>query len=487
MEQTSVASHDRKASVGVIGAIAATVSILLLPSPEGLSVEGHRLAALFVGILILWATEALPIAITALLALIFQPILSLGTLGMAFGSFISPVFFFVIVMFLIALAWLKTGLARRFALWMISRAGTDSKRVLYVFVFGSGLISMTMSDVPSAALFMAIAMGIFAKLGLKPGSPFAKSIMIGIPVGALIGGVGTPAGSAINILGLIVIEQNGGPPVPFLSWMAIGIPMVIVLLPIAAWILGRFFSPEISSIGTLDGILEERRQLGPISPAEWKVITIVGILMVLWILNTWVPALDVTLVAMCGGCAMFLPGVRLFSWQEAQASVGWDILMMLGGVTTLGAASSRTGLAQWLVDSALGGLGSVNVFWILILISAFTVLIHLILPVNPVIVAVMIPPIMLLAQSAGANPALYALPIAFTTSCAFLLPLDPVPLITFSKGYYKMMDMFVPGLVISVVWVIVMTVVMLLIAPLVGLICSELFALSLLPPAVPPE
>ena len=453
-----------------MGAIAATVLILLLPTPEGLTADGHRLGALFVGILVLWTTEALPIAVTALLTLVFQPIFGLSSLGSAFGNFISPVFFFVLVMFLISLAWLKTGLARRFALWMIAKAGTDARRVLYVFVFGSGLISLTMSDVPSTALFMAIAVGMFAKLNLKPGSQFAKSIMLGIPIGALIGGVGTPAGSSINILALVVMEQNGGPRIPFLSWMAVGMPMVIVLLPVAAWTLGRFFPPEIRSIGTLEEIESERRGLGRVSAGEWKVILIVGTLMVLWILNTWIPALDVTLVAMCGGCAMFLPGIRLFSWQEAQDGVGWDVLVMLGGVTTLGAASSRTGLAQWMVESILGGIQDVGSLWILLCISAFTVVVHLMLPIGPVIVAVMIPPIMLLAESVGASPALYALPVAFTASCAFLLPLDAVPLITYSKGYYRMTDMFLPGAVISVVWVIVMTLVMMTIAPAVGIV-----------------
>ena len=470
MEQTPSTAKINSPGWGIVGAIAATSVVLILPNPEGLPEAGQRLAALLAGILVLWATEALPIAVTALLAIVFQPIFGLSTLGVAFGNFISPVFFFVLVMFLISLAWLKTGLAHRFALWMISLAGTDSKRVLYVFVVGSGLISLTMSDVPSAAVFMAIALGIFAKLELRPGSQFARSVMLGIPIGALIGGVGTPAGSSINILGLQMIEQNGGPRIPFLSWMAIGIPMAIILLPIAAWVLGRFFPAEIASIGTQQEIEEERLQLGPISLDEWKVVGIVGTLMVLWILSTWVPALDVTLVAMCGGCAMFLPGIRLFSWQEAQDAVGWGILVMLGGVTTLGGASSGSGLAQWLVDSALGGLTDVPTLWLLILISAFTVVIHLMLPINPVIIVVMIPPIMLLAEAGGANPALYAIPVAFTASCAFLLPLDAVPLITYSKGYYNMTDMFLPGAVISIAWVIVMTAVMMLIAPFVGII-----------------
>ena len=144
--------------------------------------------------------------------------------------------------------------------------------------------------------------------------------------------------------------------------------------------------------------------------------------------------------------------------------------MMAGAVTALGAASASSGLAQWLVDSALGGLEDWNLVAILMLISAFTVVIHLMLPIAPVINAVMIPPIMLLATQAGQNPALYALPVIFTASCAFLIPMDAVPLITYSKGYYKMFDMFLPGAVISILWVILMTGVMIVVAPIVGLL-----------------
>jgi sodium-dependent dicarboxylate transporter 2/3/5 len=107
---------------------------------------------------------------------------------------------------------------------------------------------------------------------------------------------------------------------------------------------------------------------------------------------------------------------------------------------------------------------------ILALISAFTVVIHLMLPVSPVINAVMIPPIMLLAGEAGLNPTLYALPVIFTASCAMLIPLDPVPMLTFSKGYYRMFDMLRPGALISLVWVVVMTGLLVLVGPSIGLL-----------------
>ena len=470
------------ATTGLLAAVGVTGLVLILPTPERMPPEAQRMAALFAGVLVLWATEALPIAVTSLLALALQPLFGLTSLvvgrppttgaifGAAAANFMSSVFFFVLVMFAIAFAWVKTGLARRFALWMIARAGTDARRTVYVFMIGTASISMIVSDVPAAAIFMAVAVGILDKLELRPGSQFGRVVMIGIPVAALIGGVGTPAGSSINLLGLAIIEQNGGARVPFLHWMAIGVPMVVVLLPVAAWVLLRFFPPEISSIGDLEEIHDERRQLGPLSLGERKVIGIMGTMLAAWIASTWVPAFDTFLVAVVGAVVMFLPGIGLFTWAEVQRATGWDTLMVIGGVTSLGRASSDTGLATWLADSALGGLQDWNAVALIAAVSAFTVVIHLVLPIAPVINAVMIPPIMILGTAAGVNPVLYALPVIFTASCAFLLPLDAVPLVTYSRGYYRMFDMFLPGLVISAVWVVLMTALLIVIGPLVGLL-----------------
>ena len=131
--------------------------VLVLPTPEGLSPAGHRLAAVFVGSLVLWATEALPMAVTAILAIALQPILLITPIQTAIANSMSPIFFFVFVMFIIALAWVKTGLARRFALSMISRAGTDARRVVWVFMIATAAVSTIVSDVPTAAIFMAVA------------------------------------------------------------------------------------------------------------------------------------------------------------------------------------------------------------------------------------------------------------------------------------------------------------------------------------------
>jgi len=458
-------------SFGLAGAVLVGAIVCTLPAPAGLSPEAQRTAAIFLACLVLWVTEALPIGITALLALVFQPIFRVGDLPAALTNFVSPVFFFVLVMFVIAQAFVTSGLDRRFALWLFSKAGTDSRRIVFAFMIGTGALSTIVSDVPCCAIFTAIALGMFERLGIKPGqSQFAKVIMMGIPIASLIGGVGTPAGSSINILGLFFIEQHGNVRVPFLHWMAIGIPMVVILVPLAAWILIRLCPPEVKSVGNASELQLERQLLGPMSAKEWKVVGIMSAMIVLWILSTWIRQLDTVLVGIAGAAAMFLPGMKLFAWKEVERAANWDGLLMIGGVTSLGALSAKTGLAKWLVDASIGGIGDWNVVLVIAAISAFTVVIHLILPIAPVINAVLIPPIAVLAISSGHNPALYALPVAFTASCAFLLPLDAVPLVTYGKGYYRMLDMLLPGTIISICWVILMTALLFLLGPILGLI-----------------
>ena len=455
----------------VAAACAAGGLLLMLPAPAGMPPAAQRVAALFATCLVLWVSEAIPIAVTALVAVVLQPLLGVAPLPGAATSFISPVFFFVLVMFVIAQAFTNTGLDRRFACWLLAKARGSSHRAVLLFMVGTAAMSTVVSDVPCCAVFMAVALGLFDKMGLTPGrSDFARAVMIGIPVASLIGGVGTPAGSSINILGLTFIEQYGQVRVPFIHWMAIGIPMVVVLVPLAAKVILWCYPPERDTIDGID-FQAELDAMGPLRAGERKVLVLMALMLALWIASSWRREIDVVVVAVLGAAAMFLPGMRIFaSWKQAERGTAWDTLLMIGSVTSLGAVSASSGLAGWLVQGALGGLEAWPTWAVLATVSTFIVVIHLLVPVNPAIIAAMVPPIALLATSTGQNPALYGLPVVFTASCAFLLPLDAVPLVTYGKGYYRMFDMFVPGAIVSVAWVALMTALLLTIGPLLGLL-----------------
>ena len=450
-----------------IALVAGTLVTIALAGTT-LTVPGQRMAGLFVAALVLWAGEALPVAVTALLVLALQPILGIQAVRATWTSFISPVFFFVLAMYVLAAGLHASGVDRRFTLWLLARAGTEPKRVLWSLMAGCAAFSTVMSDLVVCTVFAAVAAGVLDRAKILPGSSFGRAVMIGIPVASFIGGVATPAGSTVNVLGIQMIEEYGKFRVPFLSWTAIGVPMVLLLLPASYWAILRASPPELAAVGDGQDVARERAEMGPLSLNEKRVLGIFAVLIVLWIASTWVPAFDLALVALAGAIALFLPGIGFLTWKEANAGIGWDSLIMIGSVTSLGAASVSTGLAKWIVDAALGGLSGFDPVWIIAAVSAFTVVIHFIIPIAPVINSVLIPPIVLLAISSGHNPALYAIPVAFTASCAFLLPIDAVSLVTFSRGYYRMLDMLRPGLIVSIVWVIWMTILLMLLGPRLG-------------------
>jgi solute carrier family 13 (sodium-dependent dicarboxylate transporter), member 2/3/5 len=467
--------NNKKSIYGILGAIAAAFIVFYIipvgdPAAGELSAAARGLITVFVVALILWTTEALPVAVTSLLILIISPFMGVfkDIKGAAVG-FTSSVIYFVIATFILSIAVERSGIGKRFALWLITRAGTGSRTALFVFMFGCGVVSSIMSNVPACAIWMSLALPILKKIDARPGfSNLGKAMMIGIPFASFIGGIATPAGSSINILALSLLKEKTGIDVTFIQWMSIGIPLFLVMIVASWWILVKLIPPEVDSIGSVEDFKKEQDELGNWSTIEKKTIIILCIMIALWISSSWIKQIDITTIAIAGSVVMFLPGIKLFTWGEVQKSIAWDSILMIGSVTSLGLASSDTGLSNWVVVNTMGGIGEWPIFAAILIISIFIVFVHLPIPVNPTIVAAFTPAMVVLASTAGVSPVYFTLAVAFTASCAFLLPLDAVTLITYSKGYYKMFDMFIPGVIISMVWVLVITALLVFVGPIVG-------------------
>lgn len=446
-----------------------------------LSPQARSLVVVFSIALTLWISEVIPLAVTSLAIIPLLVLSGVTDSRTAISGFASPVVMFVLAMFILAGVMRQVGLDRRLAMLFLSKAGTSPRRVLFAFMAGTATLSSFISDLPACLVFMTLGIRLLDRVGVQPGSDvFGRSLMMGVPIAALIGGIATPAGSSVNVLGIQQISDFAekydlDASVTFLQWTALGVPMVLVLIPSAWFILCKCCRIQGESIPGLEHVELQQQERIPLDQRQVMTIGILATMMVLWILGSWITWLDVTLVAILGAVVVFLPGVRLISWRQAEDAIGWESLLMIGGVVALGKASMETGLAEALVTGSIDGIQSWNPLWIVALISGVTVIIHLPLPIAPVVNVVLIPPVALLALDARTgemlhNPILFALPVAFTASCAFLLPLDAVCLLTYSRGYYRMHHMLLPGALISLCWIIVMTIAMLFIAPLVGLI-----------------
>jgi len=443
-----------------LGCIALYILLVSLPTPTGLSVTGQKALALMLTTIVVWTFEVVPIGISSALAIMLLPTLGIVSMKDAMGNFAIPTVFFILASFCFAGAFIGTGLGYRIGLSVSTMFGKSSSMVLLAFMVSTAAISTVLADIPTAIVFASIAYPILQKNECTPGrSKFGRVMMMGIPIAAAIGGFGTPAGSGLNVLALNLLKNTAHVDVNFLQWSIVGLPLEAIMTIISWYVLIKMVPPEIDQVKGLDDVKAEKEKLGPMSSQEKTFFLIFGVVLILWFTSIFTH-LDIAVIAMIGVTVLFLPGIEILTWDKIKGSIGWDVLLLVGASNTLAMAMMSTKGSAWIANALLGNLVGSSVLVLLSATIAFGIFSHLILPVGSAALAVSIPVITLLATKAGVNPAFLVVPLAYTASCVFLLPLDPIPMTSFQYGYWKITDMMKPGFVISVIWLVLLIGVM---------------------------
>ena len=459
----------QKKLVSFIGIVLLSLALYLLPTPEGLTPNGQYSIIFMLAAVLFWVTEALPIAFAAILFTVLPAIFHIAPLPKMMGNFATPTVFFVFAMFIVSIAFQNSGFSRRIVLWAsVKSRGKPGKLLLYLMMAG-GILSTILADIPVMAMLLPVALVILQKNDCMQGaSSFGRAMMIGLPFACLIGGVGTPAGSSMNAMTIGMLKDTAGVNISFLEWACVGMPMVLILTPLAWFFTIKIYPPEMDNLVGMETVEEEYRRLGKLQSKEWKFLIILLINMTLWMTDK-IHGIPLPIACVLGATVFLLPGVGLIDWGEDSHKIGWEVLMVVGSANSLGVLLWDQGAASWIAANCLGGIAGLPLWLMIAVISAFTVAVHLIIPVNTAIVAVMLPALVALAGTIGTNAAILAIPMGFSVSAALLLPLDPVSLVSYNSGYYKMGDMFKPGIFISIAWVIIMPLIMLAIARPIGL------------------
>lgn len=443
--------------------------LALMPTIEGLTPEGQKAIGLMIIAVIAWVSEVVPIGIASIFFVLIQHVAGVMPAGPATANFAPPTLLFVLASFFLAFALNMSGLSNRIALKLTSLSGGSPKKAVFYIMSATALLSTVISDVPAAAAFFPIGLSLLQQNNVKVGqSNFGKSLMIGIPFASLIGGVATPAGSSLNVLSLNLLESTTGIVITFTQWAALGIPFVIIMTPLAILALNWVFPPEIEHLVGIENIEEDYKALGPLNKGEIKFIVIFIGLLIVWFTES-IHGVPIPVSSTIGAALFFCPGIDILDWKSTKDKIGWDTILLIGASSSLGASLWQSGGATWIAEVVLGGISEASTFIVILALVVFTIVIHLLVPVNPAIVSIMVPTLAALATSMGLNPAFLVVPMGFTVSAAFLLPLDPVPLITYQADYYKMTDYFKGGMVASVIWTVIMTALILLLAGPIGL------------------
>ena len=459
----------QKKLVCFIGIIILSLVLNLLPTPEGLTPKGHMSIIFMLAAVLFWVTEALPIAFAAILFTVLPAVFHIVPLPKMMSNFATPTVFFVFAMFVVSIAFQNSGFSRRIVLWAsVKSRGNPGKLLLYLMLAG-GILSSILADIPVMAMLVPVALVILQNNKCEPGtSSFGRAMMVGLPFACLIGGVGTPAGSSMNAMTIGLLKDTAHVNISFLDWTCVGMPIVFILIPIAWFFTIKAYPPEMDSLAGMGMVEQEYEKLGSLQSREWKFLVILIINMIVWMTDK-LHQIPLPVACALGATLFLLPGINLVQWAGDSHKVGWEVLMVVGSANSLGVLLWEQGAASWIASNCLGGIAGMPLWMMIAVISAFTVVVHLIIPVNTAIVAVMLPALVALAGAMNTNAALLAIPMGFSVSAALLLPLDPVSLVSYNSGYYKMGDMFKPGIFISIAWIAVVPVIMLAIARPLGL------------------
>ena len=226
--------NRRRRTVGLFAGPALFLILLLAPLP--MPQPAHRLGAILAMMVVLWVTEALPLAVTALIGPVLAILLGVAQARVAFAPFADPIIFLFMGGFMLAEAMFVHGLDRRIAYTALASpaVGRSPLRILIAFGGVTTFISMWISNTATTAMMFPIGLSIVAHVTKgRQQDPatrrFAMAMMLITAFGASVGGMATPIGTPPNLIGLGMLERLAGYKLSFAGWMTFGVPLAIML------------------------------------------------------------------------------------------------------------------------------------------------------------------------------------------------------------------------------------------------------------------
>jgi sodium-dependent dicarboxylate transporter 2/3/5 len=460
------------------------VLMMIAGPPDALSDAAWRTAAMGMLMAVWWATEAIPIAVTALLPLVFFPLLGIANIHDTAAPFANKVIYLFVGGFMVALAMQRWNLHRRIALNVLQIAGGNGASLVGGFMLASALLSMwvmntstTMMLLPIAVSIVTVIHGSVDGLDNEQKKDFQYAMLLGVAYAATIGGISTLVGTAPNAMMAAFMLENYGTEIDFTSWMMVGVPLSAVMLPLAWLALTRLvFKVKFQTSNEARALLRQMKEdLGPVTVPEIRVGIVFLALALTWIFRPMLAklpgleALDDSGIAMAAGISLFLipSGNKrdplLIRWKHIEG-LPWAILLLFGGGLTLAAAVSRTGLAAWLGGS-LHDVGLLPLV-LLVLIVATLIIFLTELTSNIGTTATFLPVVGAVAVEAGYDPIVLLVPVTLAASCAFMLPVATPPnAIVFGSGLLTIPKMARAGMVLNLISIVLVSLVALAVAP----------------------
>ena len=483
--------------IGIVLGLFVFVIMLLLPVPEGMNPQAMRAAAVAMLMAVFWVTEAIPIFATSFIPVALFPIFGVLNANHIAASYGHHIVLLILGAFFVAKAIETNNLHKRIALATIRLIGTSRKRIILSFMISTAFLSMWTSNNSTTLMMLPIGLAIIQRekaLGSKD-LAFGSALMLSIAYSASIGGTGTLVGTPPNLLFVSTMKEifPDSPDIVFTDWLKIGLPFVIVFLPIAWFYIIKYFKVEGGLHGSDEIIENEYRDLGPMSVAEKRGLVIcvfyalgfvfrrdmqIGELTIPgWsdILGVQAFVKDATVAFIATLLLFLLPNGsanedsnhnKLLEWEDAK-TIPWGIAMLIGGGLAIAAAFRESELIAWIGSNL--DLSGVSVFLVLLLVVSGMVFLTEINS-NTATTAVFLPVLAGISQAGDFHPYLLMIPATIAASCAFMLPSGTGPNASIlASGQVTIPEMAKCGFGLNILAIIViMSLLYFIIMPIFG-------------------
>jgi solute carrier family 13 (sodium-dependent dicarboxylate transporter), member 2/3/5 len=403
----------------------------------------------------LWLSELIPLAAAAMFIPVVAVVAGVTDAQSVLEPFAHPIIVLFLAGFLLAEGMHRTGIDRRVALTILSRASLRPTLLMLTMMGLTAFLSMWMSNTAAVALIIPIALAVLDKIPSEDGlTEFRRALILGIAYAATIGGVGSAIGTPANMLAITYLNDFAGANFTFVDWFRIGLPMTVLMVPIIWLYLLLSFRVRSAQLGAADRAvyLRELAALGPLKVGERVILATFVAVMTLWLTEQW-HATPTAIVALGGALVLFVTG--LIDREDLQR-VNWNALLTFGGGLAIGALLLQTGVSDW-IALRLTGLAELPSALVIVLVAGLTLLIGAFIS-NTACAAMLIPIALPLAQILQIDPTLLVAVVAIASSVDFALVVGTPPtMLAYSTGLFRVRDIVRRGVALDLIGLLVLS------------------------------
>ncbi|AFH49931.1 Di- and tricarboxylate transporter [Ignavibacterium album JCM 16511] len=471
--------------LGFSSGIIAFILMLILFDPQPDKPAIKFTAAVAVLMAIWWMTEALPLAVTALVPLILFPLTGVLPASKVSDSYINSVIFLFLGGFLIAIAMERWKLHRRIALKIITIMGASASSILLGFMLASAFLSMWISNTATAVMMLPIALAVISKIesdvSEEKALKISKALLLGIAYSCSIGGIATLVGTPPN-LALVRITKiifPDSPQISFGSWMLLAVPISVIIFLTAFFVISFVFGVNKKISLDKNYIRNEYTSLGKISFEEKVVLSVFILTVLLWIFRVelnlgfmtipgWATLLNISdlvddsTIAVVAALTLYIIPTKNKSEQSTILAansieqVPWSVILLFGGGFALANAFSVSGLSDY-IGSQLKGITHIHILILVLIISA-SINFLTELTSNTATTQMILPVLAAVSLSMEVNPLLLMIPATLSASMAFMLPVGTPPnTIVFASKRLRIIDMIKTGFILNISSTLIIT------------------------------